>query len=143
MLVAFWTFLAIFVAGGVAYAFQAKRPKGSRPRLDIWHRAGLAVSAIWLLVGGLLIRMSDVETAATWMRIDFDSCRQNWEISHPPQSLSPDCGPGAQRVFETFLAGSWGNVLIGALGAIVIAWLCAYIACGVMRWILRGKEASA
>ncbi len=50
------------------------------------------------------------------------------------------CMSEAQKGYEIFMVGSWGNVLFITLAPLALAWLFAYLALWVARWILRGRQ---
>jgi hypothetical protein len=42
--------------------------------------------------------------------------------------------------YQIVVAGSWGNVAFFAIAPVALAWLAAFIAIVVSRWVLAGRS---
>lgn len=139
MLVAYLTLLAIFIGGGVSYAFQ---PKGRRPRLNVWYRTGLVLSGIWFFAFGLAWHFANVDNATRLYSARYRLCSDLYPFGEPGHDhCIQELGDG----FHSQVMMSWGESALAAFIGVLSVWIAAYIVLWSTRWILNGrpKEAKA
>jgi len=132
MQAAVWLYLAIFVGGGIAYAFQARRPKGAKPRLNVWYRTALVLTVIGLLVCLLWRAQEHVDWAIEGISGRYRLCLDFHDR---------DCAAEMTRSFSSAIPTAWRNAALETGLLIAGAWILAYIALWTTRWILKGRPA--
>lgn len=139
MLATFLGFLALFAIGGIAFAFVPRRPKGTRPRLTVWHRSAIALSVIWFLGMGMWAHEDNRQMAQRFMESGYRICSES-QAAHGNYDFT-GCMNQAVRDFEIMSGpgAGWPDVVIGVGLGLLLAWLVAYICLWSMRWILRGR----
>jgi len=108
-------------------------------KLGVWQRLGIIASVLWIIGGGLWQRTSDVERAQTFMNSSYQTCFD----AHPPnadRAYYATCMSKAWADYQIVVAGSWGNVAFFAIAPVALAWLAAFIAIVVSRWVLAGRS---
>lgn len=96
------------------------------PRLNIFHRTGVVLTAAW---------------AIGWLCFWFGSVRDCLAGAEPWSCAYHGSGPlwtlGSELGF--WRLGVWGNVLFDCVVIPAFAWLSVWIATWAARWILAGR----
>ena len=109
-------------------------------RLNGWQRIGIVLSILWAVGAAIYQRNADIERAAFSAGLTYKGCTA--VLSEKHISDFSQCGLEFDKTFRIMLEGSWGNVAVVALLPIPFAWLLAYLAIWVLRWIRGGFKGS-
>ena len=103
-------------------------------RLNIWQRAGVVASVLWAVGGGLYQRSHDLNEAAkaAFAPCDMDKFTDVNAFRH--------CG---EADYASLIKDEWMNAAVVALAPILLAWLLAYVAIWVSRWVWAGRRTPA
>jgi hypothetical protein len=109
-------------------------------RLNVWQRIGVVASFAWALGGGIHQWVADVNRASEFSSLTYRTCSELRADAHD-YNFAP-CTAQSLKDYKTFLAGSWEDATFTALAPIPLAWLLAYAAIGIVKWVLAGRDSA-
>ncbi len=88
--------------------------------------------------GGYWSRTIDIDQAHFLRDLSYRKCVERFANGVAPDRKA--CFLEAEKVSDLFLANSWQNIAIFIFGALIAAWVLAYITAKVLRWVLAGSS---
>ena len=105
------------------------------PKLNMWRRLGIVLSAFWLLGGGAWTYYSRDRYAADYAQESFNLCRES-RFTHSLQ----ECVETVNKTQKMMMADVWPRIGIFTVVPIILGWILAFVGLWVARWVLAGNR---
>lgn len=139
---AYWGVVVLFLAGGISYAFQPRRFKGEKPRLNMWLRAAIVLTLLWMPTGYLW--ESEIEQAAHMESFDgvYTHCRdeQDQMLAIVPNPDWRQCSNQGQAWLHFLSLNDEERKQEAAFVPVVLGWILAFAFLWITRWVLAGRR---
>lgn len=100
-------------------------------RLNVWQRAGIVASVLWMVGGALWARASIVKQAVdvtTGIRLMCERGERD------------GCNKAMDAARDAILDGWEMVALVTAVAPVIFGWVLAYIVVWTARWVLAGRS---
>ena len=114
-------------------------------KLNMWHRAGLVLSLLWVVGAGTWQRNTDLQQAHDFSFTTYEDCKDKPlpELAPGARTVIDQCGTDVQRAYDFVMMNSWSRVADFAITPILLGWLIAYLALWIGKWVLAGRKSSS
>jgi hypothetical protein len=99
-------------------------------KLNGWQRIGVIASVVWVVGSFLYVRKQQMKFGLDYAKFHFDMC-----MSH---SVVADCVAKMDKELVTAYQIGWEEVIVYTLLPVPLAWLVAYIAIKIFKWVKKG-----
>jgi hypothetical protein len=107
-----------------------------------WQRLGIICSVIWFLGGGFWGNKMAIDEGARMAGVEVDNCVASNKLKFGENGAYSDVWTPCWKEFPANyvrdIDGHWWSALLVGLGPIPFAWLIAWGAIALTRWVRRG-----
>lgn len=118
---------------------MAAHPRPASPRLNIWTRAGIVASVVWIAGAGTWRALQVFDDARTASDSAYRSCKALGELLNRPQG----CFSAMSHAEQVVKADGWKHVAIAATLPVIVSWVAVGLLVMAARWVMAGRPPTA